>query len=47
MSDYDSLEERVRAVELAIVQLSTMSKMMRALVAIVGLSLGVDISGVI
>jgi len=42
----DSIEERLRAVESSIIELATMAKMMRALVVVVALGLGVDITGV-
>ena len=47
MSDYEGLEERLRTVEMAVVELSTMSRMLRACVGLLALSLGVDVTGVL
>ena len=48
MSDrLDSIDERLRAVEEGLVELATMARMMRALVALFTLSLGYDLSAVI
>jgi len=43
----DELEERLRTVEMCLVELSTMAKYFRYLVAFVGISLGVDVSGLV
>jgi len=47
MTDIEDLEERVRAVEIAIVELSLISKYMRVLLLIVGAGLGIDVTGMI
>ena len=45
MPDLDDFEDRLRSVELAVVELATMAKMMRVLVGIVAVSLGGDLTG--
>ena len=40
------MDERLRAVEAALVEIATTTKLMRALVAIVALSLGHDLTGI-
>jgi len=47
MVDCDAIDDRLRAVEMAVVELSTMSRMLRACVGLLALSLGVDVTGVI
>ena len=49
MSDCDckDFDSRLRAVESAIIEITTMGKMMRLLVGIVAVSLGVDVTGVV
>lgn len=47
MPSLDSLDGRLRAVEQAVVELATMSKMLRVMVVFLGLSLGVDLQAVI
>ena len=50
MTDCDGIEERLRTVEMAVVELSThlstMTAMLKACVGILALSLGVDVTGV-
>jgi len=47
VTDCVAIEERLRTVEMAVVELSTMSRMLRACVGLLALSLGVDVTGVI
>ena len=42
----DNIEDRLRAVEMAVVQLSEMTKWIRILVMCVGAGLGVDVIGI-
>lgn len=44
---FTALEERVRTVEMAVVELATMAKYLRVLVVIVGASLGVQMEGLL
>ena len=43
----EAMDIRLRAVEGAVIELGVMSKMLRAVVVIMGLSLGVDVQGMI
>ena len=43
----DGIEERLRAVEGAVIELATMARMLRFAVILMAASLGVDISGVV
>jgi len=43
----DDFEERLRTVEMAIVEITTMARMMKGILVILGLTLGYDISGVV
>jgi len=45
MPTLDSLDERLRTVENAIIEIATISKYSRVLLTILALSLGVDITG--
>ena len=47
MSDYESLEERLRVVELAVVELGVLAKYEKWGVLILGAGLGIDVSGVV
>ena len=48
MSDrLEAIDVRLRAVEGAVIELGVMSKMLRAVVVIMGLSLGIDVQGMI
>jgi len=42
----DSMDARLRAVEASIIELATMSRMLKLLVFVVAAGLGVDLSGV-
>jgi len=44
---YEGLDSRLRAVEQAVVELATMTRMMKALVMIVAASFGVEVTGMI
>ena len=46
-ADIEEIEDRLRMVELAVVELSTMAKYMRYLVLIVAASVGIDVGGLI
>ena len=43
----EAMDIRLRAVEGAVIELGVMSKMLRVVVVIMGLSLGVDVQGMI
>ena len=43
----DSMDERLRDVEAAVLELVTMSRMLRAICLLLGTSLGLDVTGVI
>ena len=47
MPDLESIEERLRAVENAVVEIGAVHKMMKVVVAILCCSLGVDVTGVL
>lgn len=47
MARLDEMDERLRAVEAAVVELATMAKMLRIAVIVMCASLGVDIQGMV
>lgn len=48
MSDrIEAIDVRLRSVERAVIELGVMAKMLRVVVVIMGLSLGVDVQGMI
>jgi hypothetical protein len=46
MPRIDEIDDRLREVEAAVVELATMARMMKLLVAVVAASLGVEITGI-